>query len=153
VSRRNSWMISGRSSPAKQQLVTDCKTSVRMRRTLGRDNPQEKALRSALFREGIRFRAHYRIAGVKRRSIDVALIGPRVAVFLDGCFWHGCPKHGTWPTRNATFWREKIEANRRRDRQTDALLRAAGWRVVRMWEHDNLKKSVARIRRTVAQSC
>jgi DNA mismatch endonuclease (patch repair protein) len=111
----------------------------------------ERALRSALFREGLRFRVHYRTPEVARRSIDVAFIGPRVAVFVDGCFWHGCPQHATWPARNAEFWREKIEANRRRDRQTDALLKAAGWRVIRVWEHEDIDAEVARIRDAVKQ--
>ncbi len=72
----------------------------------------------------------------------MALIGPRVAIFVDGCFWHGCPKHGTWPLRNGAFWREKIEANRRRDRETDSFLRSAGWKVVRIWEHDDVAHGV-----------
>jgi DNA mismatch endonuclease (patch repair protein) len=97
----------------------------------------------------MRFRIHYRVPRDARRSIDVALIGPRVAVFVDGCFWHGCPNHGTWPSRNAAFWREKIEANQRRDRQTDALLKAAGWRVVRVWEHERLEVGLARVRKAV----
>ncbi|WP_456849626.1 very short patch repair endonuclease [Bradyrhizobium sp. USDA 4504] len=120
-----------------------------MSRTHGRDNPQERALRSALFREGFRFRVHYRVPGVARRSIDVAFVGSRLAVFLDGCFWHGCPQHATWPARNADFWRQKIEANRKRDRETDALLAATGWRVVRIWEHEDTDAAVARIRDVV----
>jgi DNA mismatch endonuclease (patch repair protein) len=60
-----------------------------------------------------------------------------VAVFVDGCFWHGCPEHATWPVHNAEFWREKIETNRLRDRDTDARFAAAGWTVVRVWEHEN----------------
>ena len=153
MSLRNSSAISGHSSRAKLRLVTDGKTSVRMRRTVGRDNQLERALRSALFREGYRFRKHYRIPGVGRRTIDVALIGPRVAVFVDGCFWHGCPQHGTWPSRNAAFWRSKIETNRRRDSDTDSRLRANGWTVVRIWEHESLEEGVARVRRAVLKSC
>lgn len=153
MSRRNSSVISEHSSPSRPRLVTDGKTSARMRRTTGRDNALERALRSALFREGMRFKIHYRIPGLRRRSIDVALIRPRVAVFVDGCFWHGCPEHGTWPGRNAAFWREKIEANRRRDHETDALLRASDWEVVRIWEHECLEAAVARIRKAAGQSC
>ena len=153
MSRRNSSAISGCSSQAGGPLETDGKTSARMRRTRGRDNPLERALRSALFREGLRFRVHYRIPGVGRRSIDVALIGPRVAVFVDGCFWHGCPEHATWPSRNARFWRQKIEANRRRDGDTDLLLREAGWKVVRIWEHEGLDVGLARVLKTVGGGC
>lgn len=84
--------------------------------------------------------------GRARRSIDVALTKAKVAVFLDGCFWHGCPLHGTWPSRNGDFWRRKIEANRVRDADTDSVLMAAGWRVVRIWEHDDLCAGLRKIR-------
>lgn len=57
-------------------------------------------------------------------------------MFVDGCFWHGCPLHGTWPKANAMWWRQKIETNIARDRDTDAILAAAGWTVLRFWEHD-----------------
>ncbi len=60
----------------------------------------------------------------------------KVAVYVDGCFWHGCPDHGTWPKNNADWWRSKIEANQARDRDTDAQLRDAGWTVIRVWEHE-----------------
>jgi len=66
------------------------------------------------------------------------VFGPaRVIVFIDGCFWHGCPEHATWPAHNAEFWREKIETNRLRDRDTDERLTDAGWKVVRVWEHED----------------
>lgn len=65
------------------------------------------------------------------------MFGPvKVAVFVDGCFWHGCPIHASWPKNNAEFWREKIETNRKRDRDTDRQLTAKGWKVVRVWEHE-----------------
>lgn len=94
---------------------------------------------------------HYRVPGFARRSIDVAFVGPRLAVFLDGCFWHGCPQHATWPARNADFWRQKIEANRKRDCETDALLAAAGWRVIRIWEHEDTDAAASRIRDLVKE--
>jgi DNA mismatch endonuclease, patch repair protein len=72
-----------------------------------------------------------------------------VVVFLDGCFWHGCPLHGTWPKLNGDWWRAKIEANKRRDTDTDARLEAAGWTVLRVWEHEDLDHASARIERTV----
>lgn len=73
----------------------------------------------------------------------------RVAVFVDGCFWHGCPSHGTAPTSNARFWREKIETNKRRDRDTDQRLEAEGWRVIRVWEHEDPDLAADRIAETV----
>ncbi len=73
-------------------------------------------------------------------------------MFVDGCFWHGCDEHGTWPKQNADWWREKIEANQRRDRDTDARLRAAGWTVIRVWEHENAVTAADRIVEAVTRS-
>jgi DNA mismatch endonuclease (patch repair protein) len=102
-----------------------------------RNTRPELELRSALHRTGLRFRVHVRpLAGV-RREADVVFPKARVAVFVDGCFWHGCPEHGSWPKANADWWREKIEANRRRDADTDERLRDAGWMVIRMWTHED----------------
>jgi DNA mismatch endonuclease (patch repair protein) len=120
-----------------------------MARTAGRDNPLERALRSALFRNGLRYRIHYPVCGKPRRTIDIAFPARRVAVFVDGCFWHGCPRHGTWPKRNGAFWRAKIDANRARDADTDASLRAAGWTVLRFWQHDSEHKCITRILRVL----
>ncbi|CAA9520005.1 MAG: Very-short-patch mismatch repair endonuclease (G-T specific) [uncultured Thermoleophilia bacterium] len=101
-----------------------------------RDTGPERALRSELHRLGLRFRLHRRLAGL-RREADVVFGPARVAVFIDGCFWHGCPQHATWPKANADFWRTKIETNRRRDADTDERLAGAGWEVVRIWEHED----------------
>jgi DNA mismatch endonuclease (patch repair protein) len=107
----------------------------RMRATRRRDTPGELALRRELRALGLRYRTEYPLPGTRRRA-DVAFVRPRVAVFIDGCFWHGCPQHGTWPKKNAAWWRQKIEANRSRDRDTERTLRAAGWKVLRFWEHE-----------------
>jgi len=69
----------------------------------------------------------------------------RVAVYVDGCFWHGCPEHATWPKHNAVYWRDKIDANRRRDADTNAQLTTAGWTVLRVWEHDDAAEAAERI--------
>jgi DNA mismatch endonuclease (patch repair protein) len=79
----------------------------------------------------------------------VAFVGRQVAVFVDGCFWHGCPEHGTWPKQNAEFWRHKIVANQERDRDTDARLRAHGWVVVRIWAHEAPHDAASRIAKIV----
>jgi DNA mismatch endonuclease, patch repair protein len=116
-------------------MHTDRQTSKRMSRTRGGDNVAERALRSALFKKGLRFRIHYRAVPGTTRTIDIAFPGKRLAVFVDGCFWHGCPRHGTWPKRNAAFWRDKILSNRKRDLDSNRRLRGDGWRVLRIWEH------------------
>jgi DNA mismatch endonuclease (patch repair protein) len=107
-----------------------------MQVTRQRDTPGELALRAALSERGLRYRVDAALPGTRRRA-DVAFIGAKIAVFVDGCFWHGCPRHGTWPKANSEWWREKIEGNRRRDRDTDKRLKRDGWLVLRFWEHDN----------------
>jgi DNA mismatch endonuclease (patch repair protein) len=118
---------------------------MRLSRTPGRDNPLERRLRSALHRAGLRFRVHHRCIAGTRRTVDIAFCKRKVAVFVDGCFWHGCPLHGTWPKRNSEFWRQKIRSNIERDRDTDRRLVALGWAVVRIWEHHSLEQAVAHI--------
>lgn len=111
--------------------------SERMARTGPRDTAAELKVRSELHRRGFRFRVDRAPIGGVRRRADIVFIRRRVAVFIDGCFWHGCPEHGTWPKHNADWWREKIETNIRRDRDTDSRLGHAGWTVVRIWEHED----------------
>jgi DNA mismatch endonuclease (patch repair protein) len=105
-------------------------------------------LRSALHKRGLRFRVHRTVPGT-RRTIDVAFPKARVAVFLDGCFWHGCPLHQTFPKRNASWWREKIAANQDRDADTGRRLSANGWEVLRFWEHEDTEIVAAIITTTV----
>lgn len=131
----------------RQQPIAPA-TSKRMSRTAQRDNPRERALRAELHRRGLRFRLHRMIEG-SRRTIDIAFTGPKVAVFVDGCFWHGCPEHGTWPKNNADWWRAKIEANIERDRDTDHRLAEAGWSVVRVWEHEDIGKAADRVEQEI----
>ena len=98
----------------------------RMRTTGRRDTAPEVSLRSKLHRLGLRYRVDKSpIRGVRRRA-DVVFGSAGVAVFVDGCFWHGCPVHGTWPKRNADFWRDKIETNQRRDADTTGVSRRQG---------------------------
>jgi DNA mismatch endonuclease, patch repair protein len=101
-----------------------------------RDTEPELALRRELWRRGLRYRVD--VPAVKgRRRADLVFIGPRVAVFVDGCFWHRCPVHATAPKANADWWSAKLGANERRDRDTDRVLGEAGWRVIRVWEHED----------------
>ncbi len=108
-----------------------------MARTRRRDTAPEVALRRELHARGLRFRVERQLLPDVRRRIDVVFGPAKVAVFVDGCFWHGCPLHSTQPRHNAEFWREKIDTNVLRDRDTDERLRRAGWCVVRVWEHES----------------
>jgi DNA mismatch endonuclease (patch repair protein) len=116
-----------------------------MRAQRERDTGIEREIRSRLHARGLRFRVHRRLLKGSRREVDVVFPGAKVAVFVDGCFWHGCPEHGTWPRNNADFWRRKIEGNVKRDRDTDARLEADGWTVLRVWEHEAPADAAARI--------
>jgi DNA mismatch endonuclease, patch repair protein len=109
----------------------------RMRRIRRRDTDVERALRSSLHRRGLRFRLHLPIPGVPRVRPDVVFTRAKVAVFVDGCFWHRCPIHGSQPRSNRAWWKSKLDANVARDRRHDAALAAQGWRVVRVWEHED----------------
>jgi len=106
----------------------------------------ELALRSALHRQGYRFRKDYRLdlEGTRVRP-DIAFTARRVAVFVDGCFWHVCPEHGRDPAVNEWYWAPKLRRNIERDRAADAALAAAGWQVVRVWEHEPLDAAIAAV--------
>jgi DNA mismatch endonuclease (patch repair protein) len=110
-----------------------------------RDTTPERALRSELHRLGLRFRVDARPVPAIPRRADVVLRGDRVAVFLDGCFWHGCPEHFRAPATNTDYWAAKIAGNRARDASTAVLLEAAGWVVVRAWEHEPTTVAARRV--------
>lgn len=131
------------------QPTTDDATSARMSSQASRNTAPEVSIRSLLHRRGLRFRVHRRPLPALRREADIVFGRAKVAVFVDGCFWHACPQHGTWPKRNADFWRSKIEGNSERDRNTDASLSEAGWLSVRVWEHEPTADAVERIERIV----
>lgn len=116
-----------------------------MSRQRSRDTGVEMALRRALHASGLRYRVHRRPLKGVRREADIVFGPAKVAVFVDGCFWHGCPEHATWPKRNSAFWREKIEKNRARDRNTDVRLEEAGWVPVRVWEHESAIDAAVRV--------
>lgn len=103
-----------------------------------RDTVPEMTLRRELHRRGLRYRVQLKVPGNRRRTIDLAFTRARVAVFVDGCFWHGCPLHGVQPRSNSEWWEWKIGRNRERDADTDALLVAEGWQVLRFWEHQDV---------------
>lgn len=108
-----------------------------MRRQLSRDTAPEVAVRKLLHASGHRYRLNTRVPDMPRRTIDIAFGRARVAVFLDGCFWHGCPQHATHPKANGEWWRHKLQRNKARDEETTAHLSANGWTVLRFWEHED----------------
>lgn len=122
-----------------------------MSRIRGTNTKPEKALRSLLHAEGLRFRVHRRdIPGCP----DVVFPRLKIAVFVDGCFWHGCPKHQTMPRTNSSFWKQKLGRNRIRDKAVTQELKAADWKVLRFWEHEvrqEISSVVRKVKRTVRQ--
>lgn len=128
------------SSPASRAVMSANK---------GRDTKPEKLLRSALHRRGLRYRVGARPLPNLRRTADVVFTKAHVAVFVDGCYWHGCPEHHRPAKKGAAFWQEKIAGNRARDAETDEALRNAGWSVIRVWEHEDPEQAAEKILKTV----
>lgn len=116
-----------------------------MQNTPTRDSPAELKLRRVLHRLGLRYRVDYPPLPNLRRRADIVFTRAKVAVFVDGCFWHSCPEHGTKPKHNAEWWEQKLARTVERDRDTDAVLAVHGWRVVRVWEHEDPEHAAARI--------
>lgn len=110
-----------------------------MRANPSRNTAPERKLRSLLHRSGRRYRVHLPIRVDQGRPIraDIAFTRIHFVVFIDGCFWHACPTHGSFPKANRTYWRPKLLENAKRDHRTNSRLRKAGWRVLRLWEHDD----------------
>jgi DNA mismatch endonuclease, patch repair protein len=116
-----------------------------MQSNRSRDTAPEMALRRALHRLGFRYRVATRPIPDLRRTADIVFTRRRVAVFLDGCFWHGCPDHHRKPNQNSQYWGPKITRNVERDLDTTAQLTSAGWTVLRFWEHEDLPDVVTAI--------
>lgn len=120
-----------------------------MSRQASKDTGAELAVRRLLHAAGLRYRVEYPVPGMPRRRLDVAFPRVKVAVLIDGCFWHGCPRHATQPKANAEWWRSKLDRNMARDRETTEHLLAAGWTVLRFWEHTPAEEIAATVRATV----
>lgn len=133
-------------------VFTKAKRSLVMSRIRARDNKDTELRLIAIFRAHsiTGWRRNHRLGG----KPDFVFPREKLVVFVDGCFWHGCPTHATWPKNNAEFWRSKILGNQQRDRAVNRLLKQAGWRVIRIWEHALTRKhaarTVARLRRVLA---
>jgi DNA mismatch endonuclease (patch repair protein) len=125
---------------ARARLETTDAVSRRMRRTGPRDTTPERAVRSILFARGYRYRVDRQPIREIRSRADLVFLGMRVAVYIDGCFWHGCPLHATHPQRNALYWEPKLRENRSRDLRVTDRLTGAGWVVLRFWEHESAEE-------------
>jgi DNA mismatch endonuclease, patch repair protein len=120
--------------------------SANMKANRRTDTKPELALRSALHAMGYRYRKDYRLDLPARRvRPDIAFTSRKVAVFVDGCFWHACPQHGSKPKNNEWYWSPKLQKNVERDRAADAALAEAGWIVVRLWEHVPIAEAIAMV--------
>jgi DNA mismatch endonuclease (patch repair protein) len=122
-----------------------------MRANRSRDTRPELAVRTAVHARGLRYRVAIRPVRSVRRSADLVFTRAHVAVFLDGCFWHGCPEHFHMPATNPDYWGPKIAANAARDAETDRLLAAEGWTVLRFWEHTVAVEAATRIEGVVRE--
>ncbi|MES9874201.1 MAG: very short patch repair endonuclease [Candidatus Sedimenticola sp. 6PFRAG7] len=127
------------------------KRSYNMSRIRGSNTAPEILLRKKLWAAGLRYRLKVKISG----KPDLVFLSARVAVFVDGCFWHGCPEHYISPKTNAKFWRDKINKNKIRDEVVKKELESEGWCVIRLWEHEienDVEQCVEKIRTTVGES-
>lgn len=133
----------GTSGRARSRSPLDSGVSQRMARMPRRHTKPEKALRAELHARGLRFRLDSRLPG----RPDIVFTRARIAVFCDGCYWHVCPEHHTWPKNNADWWREKLLANVARDRRQDKKLAELGWLPLRVWEHESISEAADRVER------
>jgi DNA mismatch endonuclease (patch repair protein) len=124
----------------------------KMQRQRRHDTPIELALRSELFRRGLRYNVHRRPLPGLRREADIVFPRVRLAVFVDSCWWHGCPAHRTLPHANREWWETKLRSNQARDLDTNERLEAAGWTVIRVWEHEDMSAAAALISQVVAKT-
>ncbi|WP_413318049.1 very short patch repair endonuclease [Agrococcus sp. 1P02AA] len=140
MSQRSSW-------------ATSASSRASMLANRSRNTAPELAVRRILHADGLRYRVDYpALASDLRRRVDIVFTRSRIAVFIDGCFWHGCPEHFVAPKANADYWGPKIARNRERDSETNARLVAAGWRVMRFWEHEEPVEVAERIIATARES-
>ncbi|HEX3857060.1 MAG TPA: very short patch repair endonuclease [Verrucomicrobiae bacterium] len=124
-------------------VFTKAKRSEVMSRIRGRGNKETEIALARLFRQNkiTGWRRHISIFG----RPDFSFSKQKIAIFVDGCFWHGCPKHFNMPASNRAFWKKKIKGNKARDQRVNRDLRKCGWRVIRIWEHDLARKHIPRL--------
>lgn len=149
---RRTWAVSESGRQAENSMKSDGRPPPssraalkRMQAARPRDTGPEVSLRRCLHAAGLRFRVDMPVLLEVRRRADIVFPGAKVAVFVDGCFWHCCPLHRTFPKANAAWWAEKLRTNRDRDRDTNRRLRKGGWHVERVWEHELPSEAAVRI--------
>ncbi len=130
-------MISSEKAENRRPLPSSAAVSKRMALVRQRDTACEMLLRRELHRRGLRYRVHTRPENALRIRADIVFRLARVAVFVDGCFWHSCPEHGTKSRSNAAWWDMKLATNSTRDRANTAALESRGWTILRFWEHED----------------
>lgn len=141
--------MSGTGATGDESWASSPAVRASMRANRGRDTRPELALRRAVHALGLRYRVDLPpLPGLRRRA-DLVFTRAKVAVFLDGCFWHGCSEHHSVAKTNASFWAEKVRRNRERDAETDDRLTSSGWRPVRIWEHEDPVVAASRVREAV----
>lgn len=131
----------------------DASPDVRRRMQLQRPRGTEPelAIRRLLHQMGLRYRVDRRPDPSIRRRADIVFTQAKVAVFVDGCFWHNCPEHGSMPKQNVSYWEPKLHRNAERDAETNQLLTERGWEVIRVWEHEDPREAADTIKRSVVQ--
>ncbi|WP_445189933.1 very short patch repair endonuclease [Pseudonocardia sp. Cha107L01] len=149
ASRPSSSARTPREASAAASTASTAGVRRRMQAQRTRDTRPELELRRFLHALGMRYRVDRAPLPGMRRRADLVFGPARVAVYVDGCFWHGCAHHGNRPARNSEYWEAKLDGNRRRDADTDAKLTAAGWLSLRVWEHEPVEDAAARIAASV----
>lgn len=134
---------------AERPVPSSSGVSERMSRARRRDTAPELLIRREAHSRGLRYRVDRALPGMPRRRADMVFPRARVAVFVDGCFWHSCPQHASVPRANQQWWIDKLRRNTDRDRETDAHLEALGWTVLRFWEHEDPTLAVDVVESTV----
>ena len=124
----------------------------RMKMQRQRDTYPEKQLRSMLHRMGFRYRTHLEPIRGLRIHADILFPRVKIALFVDGCFWHSCPEHGTLPKANREWWKHKLAINTERDERAEKTLRSQGWTVIRIWEHEDPEIASAAIAKTLREA-
>lgn len=135
----------------EKSWAANSQTRRSMQSNRGRDTKPELAVRRLVHAAGLRYQVDTRPVQSLNRRADLVFRGPKVAIFIDGCFWHGCPDHHTAARTNAGFWAEKVRRTRERDIETAAALEAAGWIALRIWEHEDPAQAANRVVRVVRE--